>query len=213
LLSTLENIPIVNDYNLSTGRFPVQYVIRPESVKYHDYRGYAGRIAGGIFHPGDRVIILPSGISTTIKSIDTKHGELTEAFPPMSVTVQLSEDIDISRGDLIVNDKDLPTVGNDLKIMLCWMNQKPLERNTKYALKHTTKEVRCIIENIDFVMNISTLEKIYNVNKVMLNEIACVQLKTTQPLCFDPYSTNRITGSLILINEATNETVAAGMIR
>ena len=213
LMSTLENIPIINDYNLSTGRFPVQYVIRPESVKYHDYRGYAGRIAGGIFHPGDRVIILPSGISTTIRSIDMKHGELTEAFPPMSVTMQLSEDIDISRGDLIVNDKDLPTVGNDLKIMLCWMNQKPLERNTKYALKHTTKEVRCIIENIDFVMNISTLEKIYNVNKVMLNEIACVHLKTTQPLCFDPYSTNRITGSLILINEATNETVAAGMIR
>jgi sulfate adenylyltransferase subunit 1 len=212
LLRTLEDIPIVNDYNLLQGRFPVQYIIRPESDQYHDYRGYAGRIAGGVFRPGDKVTVLPSGIPSVIESIDTIKGQLTEAFPPMSVTMTLKDDIDISRGDMIVKDPEPPTISTELKIMLCWMNQKPLEINTRLALKHTTKEVRCIIKDIDYVLNISTLEKIVSVDKVMLNEIACVELRTTQPLCFDPYSRNRITGSLILINEATNETVAAGMI-
>jgi sulfate adenylyltransferase subunit 1 len=212
LMNTLENIPIVNDYNLIQGRFPVQYIIRPESDEYHDYRGYTGRIAGGIFKPGDKVIVLPSGIHSVIESIDTIKGHLSEAFPPMSVTIRLTDDIDISRGDMIVQEPDLPKVSTDLRIMLCWMNQKPLETNAKLALKHTTKEVRCIIKDINYLLNISTLEKIINVDKVMLNEIACVELRTTQPLCFDPYSMNRITGSLILINEATNETVAAGMI-
>jgi sulfate adenylyltransferase subunit 1 len=212
LLHTLENIPIVNDYNLEQGRFPVQYIIRPESDEYHDYRGYAGRIAGGIFMPGDKVTVLPSGIPSVIESIDTIKGHLSEAFPPMSVTIRLTDDIDISRGDLIVKEPGLPTVSTDLRIMLCWMNQKPLETNSKFALKHTTKEVRCIIKDINYLLNISTLEKIFPVQKVMLNEIACVGIRTTQPLCFDPYSKNRITGSLILINEATNETVAAGMI-
>jgi len=212
LLNTLENIPIVNDYNLTQGRFPVQYIIRPESDEYHDYRGYAGRIAGGVFRPGDKIIVLPSGISTVIMSINTINGHLSEAFPPMSVTMRLADDIDISRGDMIVKETGLPTVSTNLQIMLCWMNQKPLETNIKLALKHTTKEVRCIIKDINYLLNISTLEKIIHVDKVMLNEIACVELRTTQPLCFDPYSRNRITGSLILINEATNETVAAGMI-
>jgi sulfate adenylyltransferase subunit 1 len=212
LLSTLERIPIVNDYNLEQGRFPVQYVIRPESDEYHDYRGYAGRIAGGIFRTGDKVIVLPSGISSEIKTIDTINGQLSEAFPPMSVTFTLMDDIDISRGDMIIKEPDPPTVSTNLRVMICWMNQKPLEPNTKLALKHTTKEVRCIMKEIEYVLNISTLEKIFSVDKVMLNEIACVGIRTTQPLCFDPYSKNRITGSLILINEATNETVAAGMI-
>ena len=212
LLNTLEDIPIVNDYNLLQGRFPVQYTIRPESNEYHDYRGYAGRIAGGIFRAGDKVIVFPSGISSVVASIDTIKGQLSEAFPPMSVTIRLTDDIDISRGDLIVQEQDPPTVSTNLRIMLCWMNQKPLERNTKLALKHTTREVRCIIKDINYVLNISTLKKIVPVDKVILNEIACVELRTTQPLCFDPYSRNRITGSLILINEATNETVAAGMI-
>jgi sulfate adenylyltransferase subunit 1 len=157
-------------------------------------------------------MVLPSGISTTVKSIDTIHGEIAEAFPPMSVTLQLTDDIDISRGDLIVQENDLPTVSTNLRIMLCWMNLKPLELNAKFALKHTTKEVRCIIRDIHYLLNISTLEKISPAARVQLNEIACVDLQTTQPLCFDPYSKNRITGSLILINEATNETVAAGMI-
>jgi sulfate adenylyltransferase subunit 1 len=212
LMSTLEKIPINNDYNLKQGRFPVQYIIRPESDEHHDYRGYAGRIAGGIFRPGDKVIVLPSGISTEIKSIDTISGQLPEAFPPMSVTFTLRDNIDISRGDMIVQEPDPPKVSTNLRIMLCWMNKNPLKANIKLALKHTTKEVRCIIKEIEYVLNISTLEKIFSVDKVMLNEIACVEIRTTQPLCFDPYSMNRITGSLILINEATNETVAAGMI-
>lgn len=212
LLNTLENIPIINDYNLFPGRFPVQYIIRPESDEYHDYRGYAGRVAGGIFRPGDKVLVLPSGISTIIKSIDSLNGTLSEVFPPMSVTIRVMDDIDISRGDMIVQQPDPPTVSTKIRIMLCWMNQKPLEPNARLALKHTTKEVRCILKNIEFVLNISTLEKVFPVEKVMVNEIACVELLTTQPLCYDPYSKNRITGSLILINEATNETVAAGMI-
>lgn len=140
------------------------------------------------------------------------HDELQEAFPPMSVAMQLNDDIDVSRGDMIVQENDLPAVGANLKVMLCWMNQKPLEPGTKFALKHTTKEVRCVIKEINYILNISTLEKVSPASKVQLNEIACVGLRTTQPLCFDPYSKNRITGSLILINEASNETVAAGMI-
>jgi sulfate adenylyltransferase subunit 1 len=212
LMSTLEDIPIFNDYNFDQGRFPVQYIIRPESDKYHDYRGYAGRIAGGIFRPGDKVRVLPSGIPSVITTIDTIHGELEKAFPPMSVTIRLQDDVDISRGDMIVQENDLPAVSNELRIMICWMNQKPLETNARLVVKHTTREVKGIIQGIDYVLNISTLKKISPVNKVSMNEIACVSLRATQPLCFDPYSKNRTTGSIILINEATNETVAAGMI-
>jgi sulfate adenylyltransferase subunit 1 len=212
LLNTLENIPIINDYNLFQGRFPIQYIIRPESDEHHDYRGYAGRVAGGIFRQGDKVLVLPSGITTVIKSIDSLNGTLSEVFPPMSVTIRIMDDIDISRGDMIVQQPDPAIVSKKIRIMLCWMNQKPLEPNARLALKHTTKEVRCILKNIEFILNISTLEKVFPVEKVMINEIACVELLTTQPLCYDPYSKNRITGSLILINEATNETVAAGMI-
>jgi sulfate adenylyltransferase subunit 1 len=212
LLRTLEDIPIVYDYNMSQGRFPVQYTIRPESDEYHDYRGYAGRVAGGVFRPGDKVTVLPSGISSEIEAIDTIYGPLKEAFPPMSVTLRLKDDIDISRGDMIVKEQDLPNVGTELTMMICWMNQRPLETGGKYAMKHTTKEVRCVIQKVEYVLNISTLDKIQPADQVKLNEIACVTIRTTQPLCFDPYSRNRLTGGLILINEATNETVAAGMI-
>ena len=212
LLNTLEDIPIVYDYNMEQGRFPVQYIIRPESEEYHDYRGYAGRIAGGVFRPGDKVLALPSGIPSVVTSIDTIRGELAEAFPPMSVTLRLADDIDISRGDMIVQEKNLPTVSTEMQIMMCWMNQKPLETNARLVVKHTTKEVKCLVRKIDYVLNISTLAKIFPATRVMLNEIACVTIRTTHPLCYDRYSINRITGSLILINEATNETVAAGMI-
>jgi len=212
LMNTLEEIPTVNDYNMIQGRFPVEYIIRPESDQFHDYRGYAGRVAGGIFRPGDRVLVMPSGIPSVITAIDTKSGSLEKAFPPMSVTLQLKDDIDISRGDMIVKEEDLPTVSTDLQLMICWMNQKPLENNARLVVKHTTKEARCVIRSIEYVLNISTLEKIIPAERVSLNEIACITIRTTQPLCFDPYSKNRTTGSLILINEATNETVAAGMI-
>ena len=212
LMFLLDTIPIVNDYNLTQQRFPVQYIIRPEMDLYHDYRGYAGRIAGGIFHEGDNVTVLPIGISTKIIAIDTLGETLPEAFPPMSVTLRLQDDIDISRGDLIVQSDDLPKVSTEIKIMLCWMNIRSLQINGKYAVKHTTKEVRCIVRDINYVLNINTLEKIHPREEVKLNEIACVELRMTQPLCYDPYSKNRITGSVILIDEATNETVGAGMI-
>ncbi len=212
LLHHLETIPISQDHDLKHPRFPVQYVIRPESDEFHDYRGYAGRVAGGFFHPGDKVVVLPSGIENEITSVDTLSGALAEAHPPMSVTLTLKDDVDLSRGDMIVGVGDVPLQSCDITAMICWMNQKPMVLNGKYALKHTTRDVRCIVQNVDYVLNITTLEKITEHKNVRMNDIALIRLRTTKPLFFDPYTTNRITGSLILIDEATNETVAAGMI-
>ena len=212
LLSLLETIPIHQDHDLVNPRFPVQYVIRPESDEFHDYRGYAGQVAGGIFSPGDKVVVLPSGLESEVTAIDTLRGKLDRAHPPMSVTLTLKDDIDISRGDLIVGKGQIPQQSCEITTMICWMNQKPLQSGGKYALKHTTRDVRCIIHDVDYVLNISTLEQMTDGRPVNMNDIAQIRLKTTQPLCFDPYKVNRITGSLILIDEATNETVAAGMI-
>ena len=212
LRNALENIPILNDNNLKDGRFPVQYIIRPESDEYHDYRGYAGRIAGGVFHKGDKVLVLPSRIPSVITSINSYTDSLDEAFAPMSVTLTLADDIDISRGDMIVPADNIPNEGSTIEIMLCWMNVRPLQLNGRYALKHTTRDVRCVIKEIKYIMNINTLEKLEGDKGVKLNEIACVVLQTTKPLFYDPYSVNRVTGSLILIDESTNETVGAGMI-
>ncbi len=212
LLHILETIPIDQDHDLQHPRFPVQYVIRPESDEFHDYRGYAGRVAGGFFHPGDEILILPSRITSHIATIDTFDGPLAETWAPMSVTLTLSDDVDISRGDMIVSPSDIPSESNDLETMICWMNPKPLQVKGRYTLKHTTRDVRCIIENVDYVLNISSLEQITTNITVNMNDIARIRLRTTQPLFFDPYSQNRITGSIILIDESTNETVAAGMI-
>jgi len=212
LLRVLETIPISNDHDMIHPRFPVQCVIRPESNEFHDYRGYAGRIAGGFFHPGDRVMILPSRIPSSIASVDTFNGPVAEAHPPMSVTLTINDDIDISRGDMIVAENDLPNMGCDITTMICWMNPKPLQIKGKYALKHTTKDVHCQVMDVDYVLNISTLEKISTVKTVKMNDIARIQLRTSKPLLYDSYAINRITGSLILIDEASNETVAAGMI-
>lgn len=212
LLTILETIPISQDHDLVHPRFPVQFVIRPESDEFHDYRGYAGRVAGGFFHPGDKVVVLPSGINTEIVAIDTYYEPLTEVHPPMSVTITLNDDIDISRGDMIAGADDMPTSGNDIVAMICWMNPKPMQNNGRYALKHTTREVKCLITNIDYILNINTLEKLSGDAAVKMNDIAQIQLRTTKPLFFDTYKKNRITGSFILIDEATNETVAAGMI-
>ncbi len=212
LLHHLETIPISQDHDLKHPRFPVQYVIRPESDEFHDYRGYAGRVAGGFFHPGDKIVVLPSGIESEITSIDTLSGPLSEAHPPMSVTLTIKDDVDLSRGDMIASSGDVPFSSCEINTMICWMNQKPMQLNGKYALKHTTKDVRCVIQEIDYVLNISTLEKVKENKNVRMNDIALIRLRTTKPLFFDPYTTNRITGSLILIDEATNETVAAGMI-
>lgn len=213
LLQMLETIPINQDHDMVHPRFPVQYVIRPESEQFHDYRGYAGRVAGGFFHPGDPVVVLPAGIRTTVASIDTFEGAIGEAYAPMSVTLTLSDDIDISRGDMIAGAGDIPQSGCDLTAILCWMNPKPLQVGGRYALRHTTRDVKCLLKSVDFILNINTLAHEHDERPVKMNEIAQVQLRTTKPLFFDPYATNRITGSLILIDEATNETVAAGMIR
>jgi len=212
LLNALENIPVLNDHNLTDGRFPVQYIIRPESNEFHDYRGYAGRIAGGVFHKGDRILVLPSRISSVITSIDTFNKNQEEALAPMSVTLTLANDIDISRGDMIVPENNIPKESSTIEIMLCWMNLRPLQVNGKYALKHSTRDVRCVVRKVKYILNINTLEKQEEATDVKLNDIACVELQTTKPLFYDPYSVNRITGSLILIDESTNETMGAGMI-
>lgn len=212
LMYLLENIHIGSDYNHIDCRFPVQYVIRPQSDKYHDYRGYAGRIAGGVFKPGDEVTVLPSGFSSKIKSIDTMNGSLEEAFPPMSVAITLEDDIDISRGDMIVRENNKPEVEQDIDIMVCWLNDKGMVPRGKYAIKHTSNDVRCIIKEVKYKVNINTLHRIEDDKDVKMNEIARVSIRTTKPLLYDKYSRNRTTGSLILIDEATNETVGAGMI-
>jgi sulfate adenylyltransferase subunit 1 len=213
LLNLLENIQITNDQNLKDARFPVQYVIRPMSTEYHDYRGYAGRIAGGVFKKGDAVTVLPSGFTSKIKSIDNGDGEsLAEAFAPMSVTLTLEDEIDISRGDMIVQAANPTETTQDLEVMICWLADKQLQPNGKYALKHTSKDVRCVIKDIQYKVNINTLEKIENDKVIGLNDIAKISLKTTAPLAIDKYNKNRYTGSIILIDEASNVTVGAGMI-
>ena len=213
LLSLLETVHIASDVNHADARFPVQYVIRPQSNEYHDYRGYAGRIAGGVFRVGDDVSVLPSGFASRVKSIDTFEGPLEEAFAPMSVTLTLEDEIDISRGDMIVRPDSLPTVSQDIDVMVCWLNEKKLVPNGKYLLKHTTSDVRCLVKAVAYKVNVNTLERMEEDKTVGLNEIARMTLRTTQPLFFDTYSRNRNTGSLILIDESTNETVAAGMIQ
>ncbi len=212
LLYTLENIHISGDHNQIDCRFPVQYVVRPQTDEHHDYRGYAGRIAGGVFKPGDDVMVLPSGFTSKVKSIDTLDGALEEAFAPMSVTLTLEDDIDISRGDMIVRENNSPEVAQDIEMMVCWLNDKPLIPNGKYAVKHTSKDARCIVKSIKYKVDINTLHRNEEDKTIQMNDIARISIRTTAPLFYDRYSRNRITGSLILINEATNETVGAGMI-
>jgi sulfate adenylyltransferase subunit 1 len=212
LMFLLENIHISNDQNFIDLRFPVQYVVRPNRDEFHDYRGYAGRIAGGVIHKGDRVMVLPSGFTSAIKSIETMKECLDMAFPPQSITLTLENDIDISRGDMIVSPDNLPLTGQDITLMICWLNEKPMRIEARYWIRHTTREAKCIIRSINFKVNINTLDKDYTDKSITLNEIAEITIRTTQPLFYDSYRKNRITGSLILVDEGTNETVCAGMI-
>ncbi|MCO6499015.1 MAG: sulfate adenylyltransferase subunit CysN [Vicingus serpentipes] len=212
LMYLLENIHIGSDYNHIDCRFPVQNVIRPQSDKYPDYRGYAGRIAGGVFKPGDEVAILPSGFTSKIKSIDTMNGQLAEAFAPMSVAITLEDDIDVSRGDMIVRENNQPSVDQNIDLMICWLNDKKMTPNGKYAIKHTSNDVRCVIKEVVYKMNINNLHRIEDDKEINMNDVARISIRTTKPLLFDKYTRNRTTGSLILIDEATNETVGAGMI-
>ncbi len=212
LMHLLENIHIGSDYNHKDPRFPVQYVIRPQTEEFHDYRGYAGRIAGGIFKKGDEVKVLPSGFTSTIKAIDEYKSEIDEAYAPMAVTIRLNDEIDISRGDMIVAVDNEPQTSQDIEVMMCWMNERPMKLKGKYALKHTTRDVRCMIQGLDYKVDVNTLNKVKEQEELKMNEIGRVKLRTTKPLFFDSYNKNRQTGSLILIDEGTNETVGVGMI-
>ncbi len=208
----LENIHVASDQNHIDPRFPVQYVIRPISEKYHDYRGYAGRIAGGVFHKGEKVMVLPSGFVTTLESIDFDEKEIDEAFPPMSVTFRLADDLDISRGDMIVRENNVPNTGQDIEVMMCWMSERPLTPGMKYYLRHTTAEVRAMVKEIVYKVDVNTLERHPDGQQLRMNEIGRVQLRTTKPLYYDSYRKNRTTGSIILIEEGTFNTVGVGMI-
>jgi len=213
LMYYLENVHIGSDYNMIDCRFPVQHVIRPNTDAFHDYRGYAGRIAGGIFKKGDKVTLLPSGFTSTIAKIDTIDGELEEAFPPQSVTILLEDDLDLSRGGMIVRENNQPEVTQDIEIMLCWFDEKkPLQLRGKYSIRHTTQEARCIVKEVRYKMDINTLHRNKEDNTLNVNDIGRVVLRTTAPLFVDSYRKNRITGSIILIDEATNNTVGAGMV-
>ncbi|MEN0006689.1 MAG: GTP-binding protein [Bacteroidota bacterium] len=212
LLYYLENVHIGSDHNLIDCRFPVQHVIRPYSDDFHDYRGYAGRIAGGVFRKGDEVILLPSGFTSTIKAIDTHDGEIEEAHPPMSVTIRLEDELDLSRGGMIARVNNKPTVAQDLELMVCWFSEQPMQLRGKYAVLHTTQEVRCIIKEIRYKLNINTLHRDQEDKSIGMNDIARIVIRTTKPLFYDSYRKNRITGSLIIVDEGTNNTVGAAMI-
>jgi len=212
LMHLLENVHIGSDENHIDCRFPVQYVIRPQTKEYPDYRGYAGRIAGGVFKAGDKVKVLPSGIDSKIKSIDTYNGTIEEAFAPMSVCITLEDDVDISRGDMLVREHNQPEIGQELDLMICWMNSKKLIVRGKYTIKHTSQTARCIIKEVRYKMDINTLHRIEDNKEIGLNDIGRIAIKTTKPIFYDKYNRNRNTGSVIIIDEATNETVGAGMI-
>jgi len=212
LLYLLENIHIGSDYNHIDFRFPVQYVIKPQTDEYRDFRGYAGRIASGILRKGDSIKILPSGFTSKVKSIVNFGEELEYAYAPQSVTITLEDEIDISRGDMIVRENNVPQSSQDINLMVCWLNEKPLQIGGKYAIKHTTSDARCLIKDLQYKVDINSMERIKDDKSLKLNEIGKVQIRTTKPLFFDSYRKNRISGSLILIDETTNVTVGAGMI-
>lgn len=211
-LEVLETVEIAKDKDLNNKRMPVQYVIRPQKDEFHDYRGYAGRIVGGVFKPGDDITVLPSLLKSKIKTIDSFNKSLDTAKTGDSVTITLEDDIDISRGNMIVDSANIPQNSQEIRLMICWFHERPLQLRGKYNLRHTSNEVKSIITDIEYKMNINTLEIDKDDKGIKMNDIACISLKTTQPLFFDDYKKNNITGSLVLIDEATNETVGAGMI-
>lgn len=211
-LSLLENLPIGDDHNVEDPRFPVQYVVRPMTDQFHDYRGYAGRVAGGVFKVGQNVKVFPGGFETKVKAIDFYKESLTEAFPPQSVTLRLEDEIDISRGSMITDAENTARETNELDVMVCWMSEKPMALRGKYTVKHTSNDMRAMVTDTVYKVNINTLEKETDDKIVGLNDIACIRIKTTKPIFCDSYNNNRITGSLILIDEATNNTVGACMI-
>lgn len=213
LLYHLETVYVGTTENHIEARFPVQWVIRPQSDEWHDFRGFSGRVAGGVFKPGDAVTVLPSGFQSKIKEIHTADGPLEEAYSPLSVTLLLEDEIDTSRGDMIVKANNPPQVGQDIEAMICWFGEKPLNPRGRFILRHTSREVQAVIREVKYKVNINTLHKIEDDLEFRMNDIGRISLRTSAPVIFDAYSKNRITGSFILIDAGTNETVAAGMIR
>ncbi len=212
LLHHLEQVYISSDRNLIDPRLPVQWVIRPQATSLPDYRGYAGRVAGGVFKPGDEVMVLPSGLTTTVAGIDTFDGPVEEAFPPMSVTIRLIDDVDVSRGDLICRPANRPVMGQDLEAMVAWMTERPLKPGDFFALKHTTRWVRAVVRDVRYRLDVNTLHRDEASSELGLNDVGRVSLRVTQPLFYDSYRRNRQTGSFILAAEDTNVTVGAGML-
>jgi bifunctional enzyme CysN/CysC len=213
MLHHLEHVHVASDRNLVDVRFPVQYVVRPQSTTVSDYRGYAGTVAGGVMKPGDEVMVLPSGFTTRIEGIDTADGPVEEAFPPMSVVVRLADELDVSRGDMICRPHNAPRAAQDVEALICWMDeQATIEPGRKYALKHTTRNVRAVVRDIQYRLDVNTLHRDEAPGSLGLNEIGRVTLRTTQPLFVDEYRRNRSTGGFILVDEATNRTVAAGIV-
>ncbi|HLV14594.1 MAG TPA: GTP-binding protein [Xanthomarina sp.] len=212
LLHTLETLHISSDTNKIDARFPVQTVLRPQNESHRDYRGYAGRIASGVFRPGDEITVMPSGFTSTIKTIDIYNGTLEEAFAPMSVSLTLEDDIDISRGDMIVRSNNKPQALQDIEVMLCWLNNNPAKPRAKYTIKHTSNEQKAMIKEVIYKIDINTLERKFDDVSIGMNDILKVKIRTTKPLMIDSYRDNRTTGSVILVDDATNETVAAGML-
>lgn len=212
LMHHLETVYVASDRDLINVRFPVQFVVRPKSDAFHDYRGYAGKVAGGVLKPGDDVMVLPSGLTSKIAGIDLFDAEVTQAVPPMSVTVRLTDDLDVSRGDMICRPQNAPDVLQDIDAMVCWMVPQPLLKGRKLAIKHTTRTARAVVRDVLYRLDVNTLHRDQDVDGLGLNEIGRVKLRTTQPLLCDPYANNRTTGSFILIDEATGVTAGAGII-
>ena len=212
LLYHLENVYVGGDENHVQARFPVQWVIRPQSDQFHDFRGFAGRVAGGVFKPGDEITVMPSGFSTKVKAVHQDERQLDEAFAPQSVTITLEDEIDISRGDMLVKANNPPRQGQDIQAMICWFSNTNLNPRAKFVIRHTTRETKAIVEKISYKVDINTLRKEEDTSSFSLNEIGRVSLRTASPLFYDSYNQNRQTGSFILIDPGTNETVAAGMI-
>ena len=212
LLYKLENVHVSSDLNLVDCRFPIQTVIRPHTVEKQDFRGFAGRIESGIFKPGDKIKTLPSGFTSTINTIEFNGSQMPEASAPLSVTITLKDEVDNSRGDMIVRENNLPKVGQDIHVLVTWFNSKPLEKRKKVVVKHTTNECFALIKEIIYKIDINTLHRIQNIEKLEMNDIGRISIRTSKPLFYDSYKKNRKTGSLIIIDLQTNETIGAGMI-
>jgi sulfate adenylyltransferase large subunit len=213
LLEHLESVEVALDRDLDHRRFPVQWVIRPMADEHHDYRGYAGRVAGGLWQAGDEVVVLPSGLRSRVEAVETADGPLDAAVPPQSVTIRLADDVDVSRGDMLAYPEHPPVVARELEARVCWMSERPLEPRAKLAIKHTTRSVRAVVDELVSVTDIHTLRDVPAPERLELNDIGIVRLRLSEPLAVDRYADNRETGAFILLDETTNETVAAGMVR